>query len=190
LSRNKGIWGAIVVVIAVAILVLTFAVFGQAKTSDTMTAESIGTIDLTQLHEKYPAFVDALALGKAYDAELNSFAAAQRQAMATYNAELETKKDGEEIGKTEAEQKTIDAKYEKLAQDMATQINTAIQNKKTELQNKLNAELQKADDKMRATIAEVAAAKNLKLVLVKNAVYFGGVDVTSDVITKAQAPKK
>ena len=94
-------------------------------------------------------------------------------------------------GKTEAEKAEIERKYEKLAQDKATGINESVQDKSRELQAKFNAELAKADERLRQTIVSVGTDKGLNLVLAKSAVYYGGKDLTDDVIKKAnQAPKK
>ena len=58
-------------------------------------------------------------------------------------------------------------------------------------QAKFNAELAKADERLRQTIVSVGTDKGLNLVLAKSAVYYGGKDLTDDVIKKAnQAPKK
>lgn len=185
MSERKNLLFAVVLVIIIFAVALAFVAHSETKAPQDVTAASIGYIDLNQLHEKFPDFARLQDLKTAYDTELNTFANYQRQTAATYLAELEKKKDEELAGKTDAEKQEIERKYDKMAQDKATEVNQAIQAKMRELQVKLDTELAKADDRLRQTITTVGSEKGLNLVVAKTAVYYGGTDVTNDVLAKA-----
>ncbi|NLG83198.1 MAG: OmpH family outer membrane protein [Firmicutes bacterium] len=169
---------------------LTFVVRSAGKVPETLTPESIGYIDLDQIHARFPDFVRLQEIKAAYEKELNTFANYQRQSMSTYLQELEKKEEEESAGKSEDEKKEIKLKYEKMAQEKAGEIQQLVQQKNRELQSKLDQELLKAEGKLRQTIEAVAAEKGLNLVLVKSAVYYGGVDLTEAVIDKATGKGK
>ncbi|MGQ9454496.1 MAG: OmpH family outer membrane protein [Armatimonadota bacterium] len=59
-------------------------------------------------------------------------------------------------------------------------------NYNSRLQNKLQELDQQADTDIQETVKKVAEAKGLSLVLVKDAVRFGGIDITDDVISKLE----
>ena len=190
MSERKNLLAAVVLAVIIAATVFVFITGGAAKPSDNLTENSIGVVDFSQAQEKLTIFMRLKDLWKAYEAELNNFAALKRQEAISYNAELEQKKETELVGKSAAEEQEIERKYEKLAQDKATEVNQALQAKKKELEDKFNSERAKADENLRQIIAAVSADKKLKLVLVKTAVYYGGLDVTADVIAKGNAGTK
>jgi Skp family chaperone for outer membrane proteins len=190
MSERKNLMFAIVLAVIIATTVFVIVTGNAAKPDNTLTDVSIGIVDYAQAQEKLVDFVRLKDLLKAYDAELNSFAALKRQEAANYYAELEKKQEEEKAGKSADEAQDIEKKYEKLAQEKATEISQIIQAKKKELEEKFNAERVKADERLRQHIAAVSADKKLKLVLTKAAVYYGGVDVTADVIAKGNAPTK
>ena len=176
---------------AILLSALAFAMYGEGKAPSTkITADSIGWVDYAKAQEKYPDFIQVKELRDTYDAELNKYANEQRKAAESYYLELERKKDEDSKGKTEAQRQTIERKYEKLAQDKAAEVKQAVQARMKELQDKLQQELIKADESLRRTIETVGAEKGVNLVLVKSAVYYGGVDLTEDVIAKANRTAK
>ncbi|MGQ9778360.1 MAG: OmpH family outer membrane protein [Bacillota bacterium] len=164
---------------------LVVAVRSAGKVPETVTPESIGYIDLDQIHERFPDFARLQEIKAAYEKELNTFANYQRQSLATYLQELEKKQDEESAGKSETEKQEIVRKYEKMAQDKATEVQQLVQQKNRELQAKLDQEVAKVEEKLRQVIEAVASQKGLNLVLVKSAVYYGGIDLTQEVIDKA-----
>jgi len=191
MSERKNLLFAVIIAVIIFAAALALVAHGENKPPEAVTAETIGYIDFGQMQEKFPDFARLKDLKAAYETELNTFAQFQRQSLASYLEELERKKDDESAGKTEAEKAEIGRKYEKLAQDKATEINQSVQDKSRELQAKFNAELAKADERLRQTIVSVGTDKGLNLILAKSAVYFGGLDLTNDVINKAtQAAKK
>lgn len=188
-SVRKNLLPFIVFVFFVLGIGLTVAGRSAGKVPDRVTPESIGYIDLDQIHARFPDFVRLQEIKAAYEKELNTFANYQRQSLATYLQELEKKQDEESKGKSEAEKQEIARKYEKMAQEKATEVQQLVQQKNRELQTKLDQEVAKAEEKLRQVIATVAAEKEICLVLVKSAIYYGGVDLTQDVINKATEEK-
>ncbi|MGE5530188.1 MAG: OmpH family outer membrane protein [Patescibacteria group bacterium] len=194
---KKKLLLTIVTAIVIFTAILAFVASGASKSSaNPMTAESIGIVDTAQVYEKLNDYIRIKDLRKAYDGELNNYTTYQRQVLASYVTELEQKKQEEEKGKTDAEKQEINRKYETLARDKATEIQQLIQAKMKELQDKLSAEMAKADERLRQVIAAVGEDKGLQLVLAKSfagsgaVVYYGGTDVTADVIAKGNEPPK
>lgn len=188
--ERRNLLPGIVMALFAAVAGLVVMVRGAGKTPEVVTPDSIGYIDLEQVHARFPEFTHLQEIKKAYENELNSFANYQRQSLATYLQELEKKKEEELTGKNEAQKQQIEVKYDEMAQAKATEINQSIQKKNRELQDKLDQELAKAEEGLRRTIEAVGAEKGLNLVLVKSAIYYGGVDLTEDVIKKAMETSK
>lgn len=160
---------------------------GKAETA--LTAQAIGLVDPVQIQEKYPDFVRLMELKKVYDNELNKYTTYIQSQLQSYLLELSKKEEAESEGKSAEEKKAIQAKYAKLAQDKRAEFTQQSQTKMKELQDKLNLERDKAEAKMEAAIAEVAAEQDLGIVLNKQAVYFGGTDITAMVIAKGEEKK-
>ncbi|MCL6614887.1 MAG: OmpH family outer membrane protein [Firmicutes bacterium] len=184
-EQRRNLLPGIVLGLFVVAASLVAVVRSAGKAPEVVTPESIGYIDLEQVYARFPEFTRLQEIRKAYENELNSFANYQRQSLATYLQELEKKKEEESAGKTEAQKQEIERKYDELDQKKATEIDQSIQQKNRELQDKLDRELAKAEERLRQVIETVGAEKGLNLVLVKSAIYYGGVDLTDDVIKKA-----
>ncbi len=191
MSAKKNTLITAIMILAVSVFVLAFVSQSQAaKSSDVVTKDSIGFIDLDKLQKEYPKYVHLQESVQLYNKELNDYKAYLRQELSTYLAELEQKqKDEQDAAKSEAAKKDIEAKYAQLAQAKAAEMNKSVQQKGDELTQKLKEEQTAADASLRGAVTAVAAKKDLKLVLVKSALYFGGVDVTTDVLAKGKELK-
>ena len=84
-----------------------------------------------------------------------------------------------EKAKAEISKETDPAKIAAIEEKYRTQIN----NQKIALDTEYNQKLTKIDNEIRATVVEKARNLNYDLVLPKNIVYFGGDDITDDVVT-------
>ncbi|MGE5599054.1 MAG: OmpH family outer membrane protein [Bacteroidota bacterium] len=165
---------------------------GQAargETKKTTPAETVGYFDLERVKAEMQDFKDLQKLKETFEQELTKFSASERQKAAAYYAELEKKKE-KELEKSEANKQAIERKYEGLARDRAAEINKAVQEKRVQLQARLDAETAKLDARLHDLAAAVAKAKNLKIILVKAVVFHGGVDVTKEIITRGNKEGK
>jgi len=189
-SRKQILGFFLVIIVFAAVLALVAQGAGNQVTTD-----SIGVLELSQVREKFPAYVKLKGHETQYQTELNAFAASQRTVLANYYSDLQKQLEAETVGKTDAEKQDINNKYSKLAQDKSTEISQLTQAKAQEYQNKLNEESVKAKQALDATISAYGAEKKFTLILSKNVydpvnriyfdmVYYGGKDVTADVIAK------
>ncbi|MGE5549637.1 MAG: OmpH family outer membrane protein [Bacteroidota bacterium] len=177
---------------AALLAVAAFAsqIFGAAAArTDTLTPQSVGLVDPSIIQEKFPDYVRLMELKKAYDNELNVYSAYLQSQVQSYILELNKKEEAESEGKSPEEKKTIQAKYANLAQVRKQEATQQNQAKIKELQDKLNAERDKAEAKVTAAIEAVSAEKGVAIVLNKTAVYFGGLDITADVLAKGEVKK-
>ena len=170
-----------------AITVLAPESFGAANVIPGISMEAIGLIDPAKIENKFPDYIRLKELKKAYDSEFYVYSVYLRSQAQSFMAELNKQKDAECAGKSDAEKKAIAANYATKAQAKQTELNQQIQAKFKELQDKLNAEMAKVDQKLKEVIAVISQEKHLVIVLNKTAVYFGGTDITDEVIAKAVA---
>lgn len=185
MSRRSNLFFTVTAAVIAFAALLALVANGAGKATNAITAQSIGYVDLASLQQDFPDFVRLRELKTSYEKELNSFANGQQQIHSAYVQELEAKKAKEMEGKTEAEKKNIEAKYEQLARTKATEIRQSFQAKSRELQSKLDVASKEAEQRLRQTISAVGDDKGMNLILVKTAIYYGGRDLTQDVLAKA-----
>ncbi len=159
---------------------------GQAKG---LTADAIGVVDPAKIQQKFPDYVKLVELKDAYENELNGYQVYLNSQAQSFLAQLKQKKDAESQGKSDEEKKNIEAKYAALAKTKQDELTQQIQAKQKELQDKLNEETQRVDAKVSEAIKAVCEAKGLAVALNKTAVYYGGLDITDEVIAKGEAMK-
>lgn len=185
----KGLkMGAVLIGVTVlAAAILATQGFGAAtKTDVPLTTQNIGLVDPAMIQGKFPDYLRLLDLKKAYDQELNVYAAYVQSQLQSYLMELKKQEEAESEGKSAEQKKVITEKYAKLAAAKKTEISQQIQVKQRELQEKLNGENAKADAKVTAAIEATCGEKGIAIVFNKTAIYYGGNDITPEVIAKGK----
>ena len=136
---------------------------------------SIGVIDMMKVMQEAPVV-------KAMQAKIEAAAGSQKSEMQTLYQNVQK-------AQTEADKATGDAK--KAADEKLKTANEKFQRVLKALQVKQQADAKQIEDKVQAAISEVAKAKGLSLVLIKQvAPYTHATDVTEDVIKDLGAAKK
>jgi Skp family chaperone for outer membrane proteins len=100
--------------------------------------------------------------------------------------ELQDKVTSEKKGKSTEEQAKIEKRYQDDVKNKTDELNGKLENERKKIVQELNAQKKKADEKTKVIISEVAKDKKISIVFDKNAVLFGGTDITDQVIKKAQ----
>lgn len=147
------------------LFIISIVAFSQQKTTTTpQTSQSlttqkclIGVIDIQKAIVNHPKAEESMEIFKKFREEMLKKFQEERQQY------LDSKTKGIEMTPEKIEQILVD-KYE-----------GAIQEKDTELTNKLLEDVKKA-------IEKVAKKKGLAVVLDKQSVFYGGVDITDEVI--------
>jgi len=147
---------------------------------------TVGYIDMQRLQKELPHFQDLQELLQQKNAEFNSYGAYLQTQQNNELNTLEKQKEAELKGKSEAERKEIEAKYQEKA--LAIVRNNQ---KKLEAENaRLSGEVQAKHDEImaliRKTLEEIAKKEGYAIILEKNVVYYGGVDLTDQVSAALQ----
>ena len=162
---------------------LVFAITGLVTAKGGST---VGYIDMQRLQNELPLFQDLQELLQQKNAEFNTFGAYLQTQQNNEFSALEKQKEAELKGKSEAERKEIEAKY----QDKALKIIRSYQQKLEEENARLSGEVQAKHDEIMAriekTLEEIARKEGYAIVLEKGVVYYGGVDLTEQVIAALQ----
>lgn len=179
------------IVILAGTILLALAAFlpqgfgaASAATPTGFSLKAVGIIDPTKIQEKFPDYVRLMELKAAYEREMKSYQDYQYGMLQSYATELKRNKESNLEGKSEADKKTIEAKYAEMAQTKQNEIKNQIAAKFKDLQDKLNTETAKADANVQAVLAEICKEKGIVLVLNKSAVYMGGTDISEEVIAR------
>ncbi len=152
-----------------------------------ISTKSIGIIDPDRIVSQYPDYVNLINLKKMYDQQLKDFNTYLASQFQSYAVELDRAKENELEGKSGSEKTAIESKYQDLKDKKQQELGRQYTAKQAELQDKLTEANKKADDKIKAVVALVCQEKGLVFALNKTAVYFGGVDITDEVIAKGKA---
>lgn len=163
--------------------------FGAAPAGAVLTIEAVGLVDPAKIQEQFPAYQRLGELKQTYEEEMQKYREYLEGQMRSVQMELKRQQEAESEGKSSAEKKAIERKYADLFQEKIAETNAKIQTRLLELQKKLDAESAQADAKVKEIIAAISQEKGLAVVLNKTAVYYGGIDITADVIAMGQAKK-
>ena len=151
---------------------------------------TVGYVDMQRIQKELPAFQELQDLLQRKNAEFNSFGNYLQTQQNNEFATLEREKEAESKGKSEAERKEIEAKY----QEKALSISKNYQKKLEAENSRLSAELQAGHDAIMATITNtlesIAKKEGYSVILEKSMVYYGGEDVTEQVIEALQKDQK
>jgi len=163
----------------VLVIGLVFAITGLVTAK---SGSTVGYVDLQRLRNELPQFQDLQELLQQKNAEFNSYGAYLQTQQNNELRDLEKQKEAELKGKAEAERKEIEAKY----QEQARKIIKSYQQKLEAENARLSGEVQAKHDEIMAQIeqilAEIAKKEGYAIILEKSIVYYGGADLTDQVI--------
>ena len=167
----------------VLVMGLVFAITGLVTANGGST---VGYVDMQRLQKELSLFQDFQELLQQKNAEYNSFGTYLQTQQNNELSALEKQKEAEIKGKSEAERKEIEAKY----QEQALKLIKSYQQKLEAENARLSGEVQAKHDEILAriekTLEEIAKKEGYAIILEKTVVYYGGVDLTEQVIAALQ----
>lgn len=178
LQRFKGHLGVGVIILA---LVVLFSSYAGAAGKD-----SVGYVDMQRLQAELPDFIKLQEIAKDKTSELNYFRGylfSQQQSAAK---DLEKKAAADKAGKNSEQQAAIDKQLQDDNNKKINEVNAQIQKKYDELQQYINDQKEATMNRVKGVIAKVAEEKKISLVIEKSLCFYGGTDLTQDVIDKAK----
>ena len=179
LQKIKGRLFVGVIILALAVLFSSYV--GAAGKND-----SVGYVDMQKLQAELPDFIKLQELAKDKTSELNYFRGylfSQQQSTAK---DLEKKAAADKVGKTPEQQAAIDKQLQDDNNKKINDVNAQIQKKYDELQQYINGQKDATLKKVENIIQKVAEEKKLTLVIEKSLRFYGGTDITQDVIDRAK----
>lgn len=170
----------------IVMLVTVMAMSGFVGAAAQTPTSTIGFVDSERLQSELQDYKDLQNVLKDKQAEYNLFQSYLFQKHGSELKALDDQAKQEKEGKSTDEQAAIDKKYKDEAQKKADDVKAQLDQKRTEIQKFLNDQKKSVDDKIKKIIADVATDKKLTAVLDKNALLYGGTDITDAVIEKAK----
>ena len=176
MNKKMKKWLIPVVGMAVLVLALTGLVSAQTKTT-------IGYIEKQRLQEELPQYQELQELFESKQVEFNSFGAYIQTQLNNELSKLEKDKNNEVKGKSEAEVKAIEAKYQEKAEKTIPSYQQRLDEENDRLIGELRIKEEEIDNKIRKVLGEIANKNGYAIILEKSVVYWGGVDLTDQVLT-------
>jgi Skp family chaperone for outer membrane proteins len=173
-------------VASVAIITLVMMLSSITGAAPQKDLNNVGYVDVEKLHEELPDFQNLQAIMQEKE---NGFKSFQGYILSQHRValkELQDKVTSEKKGKSTEEQAKIEKRYQDDVKNKTDELNGKLENERKKIVQELNAQKKKADEKTKVIISEVAKDKKISIVFDKNAVLFGGTDITDQVIKKAQ----
>ncbi len=177
-QKIKGHLGVGVIILA---LVAFFSSYAGAAGKD-----SVGYVDMQRLQAELPDFIKLQEIAKDKTSELNYFRGylfSQQQSAAK---DIEKKAVADKVGKNSEQQAAIDKQLQDDNNKKINEVNAQIQKKYDELQEYINDQKDATMNRVKGIIAKVAEEKKISLVIEKSLCFYGGTDITQDVIEKAK----
>jgi Skp family chaperone for outer membrane proteins len=173
--------------VASAAIVAMMMMFGSISGAASQPKlNNVGSVDVNKLHDELPVFQNLQEIMKEKE---NGFKSFQGYILSQHRValkELQDKAAGEKKGKSTEEQTSIDRRYQEDVKKQTDELNNKLERERDKIVRELNDLKRKADEGMRKIINDVAGDKKLAIVFDKNAVLFGGTDITDAVIAKAK----
>jgi Skp family chaperone for outer membrane proteins len=186
--KTKRWLGFLVASTAIVAMMMMFGSnTGAASKTD---LNKVGFVDVNKLHNELPDFQNFEEIMKEKE---NGFKSFQGYVLSQHRValkELQNKVASEKKGKSAEEQAAIDKRYQEDVKKKTDELNDKLEKERNKIVRELNTQKKKADARMQEIINDVAGDKKLSIVFDKNAVLFGGTDITEAVIAKAQKETK
>lgn len=158
-----------------------------------VTAQSgsaVGYIDMQRLQKELPVFQELQELLQRKNEEFNSYGSYLQTQQRNEFAALEKEKAAEIKGKSEEERKKIEAKYEEKATEIAKNYQRKLEAENTRLSGEVQAKHDEILAEIERVLEEIAKKDGYSVILEKSVVYYGGQDLTAQVIAAFQKDKK
>jgi len=171
---------------AILLLVMLISSLTGAAPTQSPSSLAVGYVDTEQLQNQLPDFQRLKDEAKDKKAELDLYQGYLLQQDLNTAKGLKDQCDKEKAGKSQADQDEIDKKYQLAVRKMGEEVNDKVNQKGAEMENALNDMHKGIVEKVKKLISDVATQKKLTMVIDKNALWFGGTDITQPVIDQAK----
>ncbi len=185
INKQFTFLGFAIVILTVVLLLgsLTWAATKTAKTSNS----PVGYVDMERIQKEHPDFISFAELVKDKEAEFNFFKNYLNKQLEGLSKDLQKKVDQEKSGKSADEQAKIQQKYQEEFQKKSGELNNQLTQKNNEISGYLSQQRKVITDKLMNIIEEIAKEKDLSLVVDKSTRFYGGNDITDEVLKKVKA---
>lgn len=173
-------------VIGLVVLTIVLMISGMSGAALNPSSTAVGYVSLEELQRNLPEFEESKRDMESLMLTYNQFFQYKQSEFNNAAKDLDSQKAKELQGKSEADKKAIEAKYDDLKRKRFEETQKEIDAKKSEITGKINDNRQATMNKVRKTIEQVAKAQGISLVLEEQVIYYGGVNLTSRVIDAAK----
>jgi Skp family chaperone for outer membrane proteins len=177
-------------VASIAIITLVMMLSSITGAAPQKDLNNVGFVDVDKLHQELPDFQNLQAIMQEKE---NGFKSFQGYILSQHRValkELQDKVTSEKNGKSTEEQAAIEKRYQEEVKKKTDGLNDQLEKERNKIVQELNDQKKKADERTKAIINDVAKDKKVSIVFDKNAVLFGGTDITDSVIEKAKKDAK
>jgi Skp family chaperone for outer membrane proteins len=186
LERFLGFGAVLAIMITLSIGV--FALTTRAEGETALPAGIvIGFVDDAKLDTTYPDIVKAKEEIKGFEEEASLAYAEFNQKVKSVQASIQRQYEDKTKDMTEEEKQKYLPIYEEMFNAESTKLKRELELKTMEIEAKAQAVWKAAYEKVKTTIEVVAKEEKVGLVLKKDIIWFGGVDLTEAVLKKASA---
>lgn len=140
-----------------------------------------GIIDTTLIAEAYNQTAEFQEIYQKLDREFTDFGQALQEETAQQVEALEKEKENQKKGKSSTAQDQIEEEYGVKLRELYAEKQAEMENKQVELNKRLNQNLQTRIDEV---VTKVAKKEGVSLIISDQVVYYGGKDLTGQVLTK------
>lgn len=186
LERFLGLGVVLAIMITLSIGVFTLTTRAQGNTA-TPVGTVIGFVDDQKLDVTYPDIVKAKEQIKGFEEEVNLAYAEFNARVKSVQASIQRQYEEKTKGLSDEEKQKYLPIYEEMFNAESTKLKRELELKSMEIEAKAQEVWKAAYDKVKVTIGVVAKEENVGLVLKKDIIWFGGVDLTEAVLKKANA---
>lgn len=149
----------------------------------------VGYVDDTAIDKDFPDILTAKKTLKSLEDEVNVANAEFNSKVKQLQNQIQREYEDKTKGLTDADKQKYAPVYEEMFNAQVGVLKADFEKRKTEIQAKAQDIWKVAYDKVRATITTVAQEQGVGLVLNKNIIWYGGKDLTPDVLKKAGVKK-
>lgn len=178
--------GGLVNFVLAGVLVIVGILLFNSYSNVAAASVSIGYVDMATLQMELADYQSLKQTIQDKESEYNLFRGYIYQEHQTVIKDLEKKNTQAKSGKSAEEQATLDKKLQTQIKERTDELNSRLSGKLSEIQSYLKQQDEAIWEKVQKLIGEVAEDKKVSVVLDKKSIYYGGKDLTKDVIEKAK----
>jgi outer membrane protein len=167
----------ILIVLAVVLVSVSISIYLNKKATPHYQYAYLDTNKVVQTYNQSAEFQQ---LYQKAEKELNEFGHSLQEQINKEVSDLEKEKEKQKQGKSAAKQRALDEEYGKKLQKLYEEKQVELDNKKAEIYAQLDQNLLM---KIKEATAKIAKKRGLPLVVDERAIYYGGIDLTEQVLT-------